>query len=182
MSVLAGTAQVFEIPLRDPAILLILAAAGPPISWNRSVIYQFEGYSLDSDLRELRQGADLVALEAQVFDFLLYLIRNRERVISKDDIIGAVWNGRIVSESALRRYAYCRGLANARSAATTYHVDLREHFPVFAKVKDEYVAPPYPAWTAIGVSQLITEGTIIEIRVIARRSAARSGQGGANRN
>jgi enamine deaminase RidA (YjgF/YER057c/UK114 family) len=54
---------------------------------------------------------------------------------------------------------------------TTYHVDLREHLPIFMKVKDEYVAAPYPAWTAIGVSQLITDGTIVEIRVIARRAA-----------
>jgi enamine deaminase RidA (YjgF/YER057c/UK114 family) len=55
---------------------------------------------------------------------------------------------------------------------TTYHVDLREHLSVFMTVKDEYVAAPYPAWTAIGVSQLITEGTIVEIRLIARRPAA----------
>ena len=54
---------------------------------------------------------------------------------------------------------------------TTYHVDLRRHLPVFMRVKDEYVTAPYPAWTAIGVSQLITESTIIEIRVIARRAA-----------
>jgi TolB-like protein/Tfp pilus assembly protein PilF len=65
------------------------------------VIYLFEGYSLDSDLRELRLGTGLVALEPQVFDILYYLIRNRERVVSKDDIIAAIWNGRIVSESAL---------------------------------------------------------------------------------
>jgi enamine deaminase RidA (YjgF/YER057c/UK114 family) len=55
----------------------------------------------------------------------------------------------------------------------TYHVDLREHLPVFMKVKDEYVTAPYPAWTAIGVSQLITEGTIVEIRLIARRATTR---------
>lgn len=58
---------------------------------------------------------------------------------------------------------------------TTYHIDLREHLSVFMKVKDEYVAPPYPAWTAIGVSQLITGGTIIEIRLIARRTTAKPG-------
>lgn len=56
---------------------------------------------------------------------------------------------------------------------TTYHVGLREHLSVFMKVKDEYVSPPYPAWTAIGVSELITEGTIVEIRLIARRATAR---------
>ncbi len=51
----------------------------------------------------------------------------------------------------------------------SYHVDLRTHLSAFMKVKDEYVDPPYPAWSAIGVSELITEGTIVEIRLIARR-------------
>jgi enamine deaminase RidA (YjgF/YER057c/UK114 family) len=52
---------------------------------------------------------------------------------------------------------------------TTYHVDLRKHLSVFIKVKDEYIIAPYPAWTAIGVNELITEGTLLEIRIIARR-------------
>ena len=52
---------------------------------------------------------------------------------------------------------------------TTYHVGLRQHLAAFIKVKDEFVAAPYPAWSAIGVSELITEGTLVEIRVIARR-------------
>lgn len=58
---------------------------------------------------------------------------------------------------------------------TSYHVGLREHLPVFIKVKDLYVTAPYPAWTAIGVSELITEGTIVEIRAIARRPEPVSG-------
>lgn len=53
---------------------------------------------------------------------------------------------------------------------TTYHVGLREHLDVFIKVKDEFIGEPYPAWTAIGVPELITEGTIIEIRVTAKRN------------
>ena len=52
---------------------------------------------------------------------------------------------------------------------TTYHIGLREHLDKFVKVKDEFIFPPFPAWTAIGVSELITEGTLIEIRVIAKR-------------
>ena len=52
---------------------------------------------------------------------------------------------------------------------TTYHVGLREHLDKFVKVKDDFILPPFPAWTAIGVSELITEGTLIEIRVIAKR-------------
>lgn len=52
---------------------------------------------------------------------------------------------------------------------TTYHVGLRQRLATFIKVKDAYVSTPYPAWSAIGVSEFITAGTIIEIRVIARR-------------
>jgi enamine deaminase RidA (YjgF/YER057c/UK114 family) len=52
---------------------------------------------------------------------------------------------------------------------TTYHVGLRKHLDAFIKVKDEFVSAPYPAWTAVGVSELITPGTLVEIRVIASR-------------
>jgi len=52
---------------------------------------------------------------------------------------------------------------------TTYHVGLRTHLNAFIKVKDEFVGAPYPAWTAIGVTELITEGTLLEIRAIAKR-------------
>jgi TolB-like protein/Tfp pilus assembly protein PilF len=63
--------------------------------------YLFEEYTFDTDRRELRRGADVVTIAPQVFDLLDYLIRNRERVVSKDDLISAVWNGRIVSDAAL---------------------------------------------------------------------------------
>ncbi len=63
--------------------------------------YAFDEYMLDSDRRELLRGTRQVQVEPQVFDLLLYLIRNRERVVAKDDILASVWQGRIVSESAL---------------------------------------------------------------------------------
>jgi len=65
------------------------------------LIYSFEDFELDPDRRELRRGPATVSVEPQVFDLLLHLIRNRERVISKEDLRGAVWEGRIVSESTL---------------------------------------------------------------------------------
>jgi TolB-like protein/tetratricopeptide (TPR) repeat protein len=65
------------------------------------LIYLFENCSLDPDRRELRRGPDPVAIEPQVFDVLLYLIRHRERVVSKGDLIASVWNGRIVSDCTL---------------------------------------------------------------------------------
>jgi len=63
--------------------------------------YFFEDYAFDTDRRELHRGAHAVSVAPQVFDLLDYLIRNRERVISKDELINAIWNGRIVSEAAL---------------------------------------------------------------------------------
>jgi TolB-like protein len=65
------------------------------------MIYVFEDYSLDVERRELRRRMDLVPVEPQVLDLLQCLIRNRDHVVSKDELIAAVWNGRIVSESAL---------------------------------------------------------------------------------
>jgi enamine deaminase RidA (YjgF/YER057c/UK114 family) len=54
---------------------------------------------------------------------------------------------------------------------TTCHVELRKHLDLFTKVKDEFIAAPYPAWSCIGTSELITVGTLVEIRVICRRSS-----------
>ena len=65
------------------------------------MVFRFSDHVLDIERRELRRGAELVALEPQVFDLLVYLVRNRSRVVSKDDLIDGVWGGRIVSESAL---------------------------------------------------------------------------------
>jgi TolB-like protein/Flp pilus assembly protein TadD len=63
--------------------------------------YIFENYAIDTDRRELHRGANAVSVAPQVFDLLDYLIRNRERVVSKDDLIKAIWNGRSVSDAAL---------------------------------------------------------------------------------
>ena len=67
----------------------------------RSLRYLFEKYSFDTARRELRRGSDVIAVTPQVFDLLDYLIRHRERVVTKDDLIGAIWNGRVVSDAAL---------------------------------------------------------------------------------
>jgi TolB-like protein/tetratricopeptide (TPR) repeat protein len=63
--------------------------------------FSFDDHVLDIARRELRRGSDSIAVEPQVFDLLVYLIRNRDRVVTKDDLIEAVWGGRIVSDSTL---------------------------------------------------------------------------------
>jgi len=65
------------------------------------VVFRFADHVLDIERRELRRGAEAVPLEPQVFDLLVYLVKNRGRVVSKDDLIRGVWGGRIVSDSAL---------------------------------------------------------------------------------
>ncbi|MEZ5832538.1 MAG: winged helix-turn-helix domain-containing protein [Dongiaceae bacterium] len=65
------------------------------------MLYLFEDYGLDTDRRELYRATSLISVEPKVFDLLVHVIRNRERVVSKDDLVATIWNGRIVSESAL---------------------------------------------------------------------------------
>jgi TolB-like protein len=75
------------------------------------MFFAFDDFVLDCDRRELRRGAALVQVEPKVLDFLAYVVRNRHRVVSKDELIDAVWMGRIVSDSAL---ATC--ISSARAA------------------------------------------------------------------
>lgn len=65
------------------------------------MLFLFEEYVLDTDRRELWRGPVSLPLEPQVFDLLEFLVRNRARVVSKEDLLAAVWGGRIISESTL---------------------------------------------------------------------------------
>jgi TolB-like protein len=90
----------------------------------------------------LRRGAGLVAVEPQVFDLLVYLIQNRERVVSKDDLLASVWHGRIVSESALgARINAARGVlgdsGEAQRLIKTLH---RKGLRFVGVVREEYSA------------------------------------------
>src|SRR5258705_5247238 len=68
---------------------------------DEAVQFHFSDHVLDVNLRELTRGGESVAVEPQVFDLLIHLIQNRDRVVTKDDLIETVWDGRIVSESTL---------------------------------------------------------------------------------
>ena len=63
--------------------------------------YRFEDFVLDTDRRELHRSSDPISLEPKVFDLLAHLVRNRERVVSRDDLQEAIWGGRIVAESTM---------------------------------------------------------------------------------
>ena len=100
---------------------------------------RFADYTLDTDTRELRLGADMVAVEPQVFDLLVYLIANRDRVVSKDDLLDAVWGGRIVSESTLttRINAARRAVGDSGERQQLIRTIARKGFRFVAPVADD---------------------------------------------
>src|ERR1700730_7022389 len=65
------------------------------------MLFSFEDYIFDTSRRELRRRGTAIAVQPQVFDLLEYLISNRDRVVTKEDMLDAIWGGRIVSESSL---------------------------------------------------------------------------------
>ncbi len=80
--------------------------------------FLFADHVLDTDRRELRRSSEPIDVEPQVLDLLIYLVENRDRVVSKDDLIASVWDGRIVSDATLtsRIYAARRRSATAVEA------------------------------------------------------------------
>lgn len=84
-----------QVDCHDTTILITLDPQGGHVQ------YFFENHTLDVFRRELNRGSEPVVLEPQVFDLLVYLLKNRNRVASKDDLIAGVWGGRIVSDATL---------------------------------------------------------------------------------
>jgi TolB-like protein/cytochrome c-type biogenesis protein CcmH/NrfG len=68
--------------------------------------FLFADHVLDPDRRELRRGPKLIDVEPQVLDLLIYLVQNRDRVLSKEDLIASIWGGRIVSDTTLTSRVY----------------------------------------------------------------------------
>ena len=56
-----------------------------------NVQFVFGDHTLDGDRRELLRGSESIAVEPQVFDLLVFLVENRDRVVSKDDLIASIW-------------------------------------------------------------------------------------------
>src|SRR5215470_8944192 len=80
------------------------------------MIYTFDSYTLDEKRQELHRAGQGVALEPKMFQVLLYLLRHRDRVVTKDELLEACWPGTFVSEAALNR---C--LAKVRQALQPGH-------------------------------------------------------------
>jgi DNA-binding winged helix-turn-helix (wHTH) protein/pimeloyl-ACP methyl ester carboxylesterase len=107
--------------------------------------FYFEHHCLDVDRRELRRGSDLVAIAPQVFDLLLHLVQNRERVVSKDDLIASVWSGRIVSDSTLdsRINAVRKAVGDSGEEQRLIRTIARKGVRFVGEVREQS-APPQP--------------------------------------
>ena len=65
------------------------------------MIYRFAEWELDTGLFELRRGGEQRKLEPRVFNLIELLVRNRERVVSRDEILAELWPGRVVTDATL---------------------------------------------------------------------------------
>ncbi|MGZ3285685.1 MAG: alpha/beta fold hydrolase [Xanthobacteraceae bacterium] len=108
--------------------------------------FLFDDHVLDVERRELRRASRLIAMEPQVFDLLVHLVRNRERVVSKDDLIEAVWQGRVVSESTLtsRINAVRKAVGDSGDAQRLIRTVQRKGIR-FVGAVSEAIAPDEPA-------------------------------------
>ena len=89
-------ADTLDFRGRNPGLFLQAANA-----CGGAMRFRFGDHCLDIGRRELRRAGRPIKVEPQVFDLLEFLLRNRERVIGKEELVGAIWGGRAVSDSAI---------------------------------------------------------------------------------
>ena len=106
----------------------------------------FGDCALDPARRELCRGGEAVHIEPQVFDLLLHLIENRDHVVSKDDLLSAVWQGRIVSESTLstRINAARSAIGDSGERQQLIRTVARRGLRFVGEVKQEPIEPRNP--------------------------------------
>jgi len=111
------------------------------------LLFFFEDHVLDPDRRELRRKGALVSVEPQVFDLIVFLIRNRDRVVSKDDLIAGVWDGRIVSDSTLasRINAARRAIGDSSEQQRLIRTAARKGIRFVGAVREAQVPSELPA-------------------------------------
>jgi DNA-binding winged helix-turn-helix (wHTH) protein/TolB-like protein len=102
---------------------------------------RFDDYILDVARRELWRGSEPVVVEPQVFDLLAYLVQQPERVVTKDELLQAIWDGRIVSESAItnRINAARRAIGDSGKAQRLIRTVPRKGFRFIGAINKEAV-------------------------------------------
>jgi TolB-like protein len=113
--------------------------------------FHFANHQLDTNRRELRRGGEIVAVEPQVFDLLVHLVRHRDHVVTKDDLFEHIWQGRIVSESTLtsRINAARKAVGDSGHDQSVIRTIARKGFRFVGEVRMPAAAAP-PAATGAG--------------------------------
>ena len=111
------------------------------------MIFVFGDCELHCDRRELHRNGTVTHVEPQVFDVLVHLLRHRERVVSKDELIRAVWEGRFVSDDTLtsRVSAARRAIGDTGSEQRFIRTVTRRGFRFVGQVREASNASPRPA-------------------------------------
>ena len=113
--------------------------------------FLFSDFTIDADRRELARAGEAVHVEPQVFDLILHLVRNHDRVVSKDELLANVWGGRIVSESTLttRINAARRALGDSGEQQQFIKTIPRRGLRFVGEVRNDEPAPPQAAPFAV---------------------------------
>lgn len=135
--------------------------------------FTFGSFILDVDRRELRRNETLVAIEPQVFDVLVHLVRNRDRVVTRDDLLGAIWGGRIVSESTLasRVSAVREAIGDTGREKRWVRTIARRGFRFVGEVAEQVVRElsPAPAHRTEDLAERTVQGAASQPRAVRRQ-------------
>jgi TolB-like protein/DNA-binding winged helix-turn-helix (wHTH) protein/tetratricopeptide (TPR) repeat protein len=128
------------------------------------LIFRFRDFEIDIARHELRHAGAIVHIEPQVFDLLVHLVRHRDRIVSKDELIETVWQGRIVSEATLssRIAAARRALGDSGNDQSFIRTLYKRGFRFVGDVDDDSSAPA--AATAHDAAQLVPTGEPLLLR------------------
>jgi pimeloyl-ACP methyl ester carboxylesterase len=118
--------------------------------------YRFGEHVLDTETRELRGGPTAIDVEPQVFDVLTYLVANRDRVVTKEELLDHVWGDRFVSESALTtRIKQARqAVGDTGRRQEVIKTSHGRGYRFVAEVSEQGAAEPRPRPTTTAVSSI----------------------------
>ncbi len=123
------------------------------------MIFRFADFAVDASRHELMRGDRMIPVEPQVFSLLVLLLRNADRVVSKDELIAEIWQGRAVSDTTLgsRIFALRKTLGDSGEAQAIIRTIPRRGFRFVADVQVEADAaagtPADAGETAAGAAQ-----------------------------
>ena len=110
------------------------------------MILQINGCSIDTDAYEIRRNGELVPAEPQVFDLLVFLLKNPDRVVTKDEIIEHIWSGRSVSDAALS--SRIKAVRQAIGDDGASQACIRTAYRLYGGILDEVVRAGYDVFAA----------------------------------